>query len=82
MTDVLRAMEIVPDGIVGHSMGEVGCAYCDGCLTAEEAVLTAYWRGKCVSEGNVPPGKMAAVGRCRVNGCQCPAGQDNGCWKM
>ncbi|GFO07685.1 fatty acid synthase [Plakobranchus ocellatus] len=75
LTDLLTAMGIRPDGIVGHSMGEVGCAYADGCLTAEEAVLTAYWRGKCVTDGKIPPGKMAAVGLTWEEAkAQCPPG--------
>lgn len=36
---------ITPDGIVGHSVGELGCAYADGSFTAEEVILAAYWRG-------------------------------------
>ncbi|KAH7957128.1 hypothetical protein HPB52_015592 [Rhipicephalus sanguineus] len=62
LVDVLRAMGIRPDGMVGHSLGEVGCAYADGCLTAQQTVLCAYWRGRCVDTGNLPPGAMAAVG--------------------
>ena len=38
---MLSSIGIKPDGIVGHSLGEVGCGYADGCLTAEEAVLAA-----------------------------------------
>jgi len=53
-----------PDGIVGHSIGELSCAYADGGLTAEETVLAAYWRGRCVSEANLPTGAMAAIGEC------------------
>ena len=60
--DVLKSVGIEPDGLVGHSVGELGCAYADGGLTAEEAVLAAYWRGKCILEANLPPGAMAAVG--------------------
>ncbi|KOB69631.1 Uncharacterized protein OBRU01_16488, partial [Operophtera brumata] len=30
---------------IGHSVGELGCAYADGCLTAEEMILSAYSRG-------------------------------------
>lgn len=55
-------MKIEPEGIVGHSVGELGCAYADGGLTAEETVLAAYWRGRCVTEAKLPPGGMAAVG--------------------
>ena len=56
-------MGIQPDGIVGHSVGELGCAYADGSLTAAETVLAAYWRGYCISQATLPPGKMAAVGK-------------------
>ncbi|XP_055874982.1 fatty acid synthase-like [Biomphalaria glabrata] len=62
LVDLLFSMDIRPDGIVGHSVGELGCAYADGSLTAEETVLAAYWRGRCISEANLPAGKMAAVG--------------------
>ena len=37
---------ISPDGIVGHSVGELGCAYADGSFTAKEVILAAYWRGE------------------------------------
>ena len=60
---VLDVLGIKPDGIVGHSVGELGCAYADGSLTAEETVLAAYWRGRCVQEANLPLGGMAAVGQ-------------------
>jgi len=64
LVDVLRTLGIEPDGILGHSAGEVGCAYADGGLTAEQTLLAAYWRGQCVSEANLPAGGMAAVGEC------------------
>lgn len=57
-------MGLRPDGIIGHSLGEVACGYADGCLSQEEAVLTAYWRGQCIKEASIPPGAMAAVGGC------------------
>ncbi|GAB0087210.1 Fatty acid synthase [Sergentomyia squamirostris] len=62
LTDLLKHIGIVPDGIIGHSTGELGCAYADGCLTLEQTVLAAYWRGKCVIDTELPPGLMAAVG--------------------
>lgn len=49
-------------GVVGHSVGELGCAYADGALAAEQTVLAAYWRGRAVQEATLPPGAMAAVG--------------------
>jgi len=56
LVDCLKAMGIEPDGIVGHSVGELGCAYADGCFTAEETLLAAYFRGKCIQEANLPAG--------------------------
>ncbi|KAM6473364.1 fatty acid synthase isoform 2-T2 [Liasis olivaceus] len=73
--DILRAAGLQPDGIIGHSVGELACGYADHSLTHEEAILSAYWRGKCVKEAKLPPGGMAAVGltweECRK---QCPTG--------
>lgn len=46
LVDLLFSVGITPDGIVGHSVGEVGCAYADGCFTAEQTILAAFSRGK------------------------------------
>ncbi|KAF0755952.1 fatty acid synthase-like isoform X1 [Aphis craccivora] len=62
LVDVLRALDIVPDGIIGHSVGELGCAYADGCFTAEEMILSAYARGRASIETELIPGMMAAIG--------------------
>ncbi|CAF3963829.1 unnamed protein product [Rotaria sp. Silwood2] len=62
LVDCLKSMGVEPDGIVGHSVGELGCAYADGCFIAEETILAAYFRGKCIQEANLPAGGMAAVG--------------------
>ncbi|OQV25865.1 Fatty acid synthase [Hypsibius exemplaris] len=62
LIELLRLMEISPNGFVGHSAGEIGCAYADGGLSLEEAMLTAYWRGKAVKDAKLAPGAMAAVG--------------------
>ncbi|XP_053376816.1 fatty acid synthase-like [Mercenaria mercenaria] len=62
LVDVLTTLGIRPDGIVGHSVGELGCAYADGSMTARETVLAAYWRGQCIQNVKLPAGGMAAVG--------------------
>ena len=63
LVEVLQKLDITPDGIIGHSFGEIACAYADGCLTTEEAVLTSYWRGVITENDNkIPKGLMAAVG--------------------
>lgn len=40
----------------------LGCAYADGTLTPEQAVLAAYSRGRAILESKLAPGAMAAVG--------------------
>ncbi|XP_075983866.1 fatty acid synthase-like [Anticarsia gemmatalis] len=62
LTDILRELGLVPDGIIGHSVGELGCAYADGCLTAEEMILSAYSRGLVSLQTPFIRGSMAAVG--------------------
>ncbi|XP_011883843.1 PREDICTED: fatty acid synthase-like, partial [Vollenhovia emeryi] len=62
LMDVLTLIGIHPDGVVGHSIGELGCAYADGAFTLEQTVLTAYCRGKALLESKLKPGAMAAVG--------------------
>ncbi|CAF0706992.1 unnamed protein product [Brachionus calyciflorus] len=62
LVDCLNYVGIKPDGILGHSVGELGCAYADESLTHEETLLAAYYRGKCIEEASLPPGAMAAVG--------------------
>ncbi|KAG5854295.1 hypothetical protein ANANG_G00036290 [Anguilla anguilla] len=73
--DLLQTMGLQPDGIVGHSVGELACGYADGSLSHSEAILAAYWRGRSIKEANLPPGGMAAVGltweECKA---QCPQG--------
>jgi len=64
LTDLLSSVGIVADGFVGHSVGELGCAYADGAFTAEQAVLAAYWRGRAILESTLSNGLMAAVGKC------------------
>jgi len=48
--------------MIGHSLGELGCAYADGCFTAEETIMAAYARGRASLESKLPRGLMAAVG--------------------
>ncbi|CAG9818816.1 unnamed protein product [Phaedon cochleariae] len=62
LTDVLKTLGVEPDIIIGHSVGEVGCAYADGTFTGEQAVLAAYSRGRAILESKLAPGAMAAVG--------------------
>ncbi|XP_047538457.1 fatty acid synthase-like isoform X1 [Vanessa atalanta] len=62
LTDILSELGIFPDKIIGHSVGELGCAYADGCFTAEEMILAAYSRGLVSLQTPFIKGSMAAVG--------------------
>lgn len=62
LTDLLKSLGLEPDFIVGHSVGELGCAYADGCFTIEETILAAYSRGVASVETKVISGAMAAIG--------------------
>ena len=62
LVNCLRRLGVSPDGIVGHSVGELGCSYADECFTAAETLLAAYHRGKCVEEAQLKLGAMAAIG--------------------
>jgi fatty acid synthase len=59
----MKAVGIVPDGIVGFSLGELGCSYMDCCFSAEQVVLAAYYCGCAVLETELIRGSMAAVGK-------------------
>ncbi|XP_046963777.1 fatty acid synthase-like [Vanessa cardui] len=62
LTNVLKAVGIEPDFIIGHGLGELGCAYADDCLTAEQTILSAYYVGlACIETPNIK-GSMAVVG--------------------
>ncbi|KAG7203848.1 hypothetical protein KM043_017902 [Ampulex compressa] len=62
LVDMLTSLDVVPDYIIGHSVGELGCAYADGCFTVEEAILSAYSRGVASIETDLIEGSMAAIG--------------------
>uniref|UniRef100_A0AC35TUX3 Carrier domain-containing protein n=1 Tax=Rhabditophanes sp. KR3021 TaxID=114890 RepID=A0AC35TUX3_9BILA len=63
LTDILLHMGVVPDGLIGHSTGEMGCGYCDGALSREETMKLSYHRGTSIMSAKLPiKGGMAAVG--------------------
>ncbi|KAK2038839.1 KR domain-containing protein [Colletotrichum somersetense] len=62
LVDALRETAgVKPFGVVGHSSGEMAAAYVAGRLTANEAIVAAYYRGVVSSEVN-RSGAMAAIG--------------------
>lgn len=63
LVDLLRTIGIEGDGFIGHSVGELGCAYADGTFDADQTVLIACARGRSILESKLPKGSMAAVGK-------------------
>lgn len=62
LVDILKEVGIEADGIIGHSVGEVGCAYYDGSLTMEQALIGSYLRGKVSKDSKLSGYLMASVG--------------------
>ncbi|KAJ8711415.1 hypothetical protein PYW07_008657 [Mythimna separata] len=62
LTDILHELGLKPNGIIGHSVGELVGAYADGYLTAEETILCAFYRGQVSLNTPMIQGSMAAVG--------------------
>uniref|UniRef100_A0A915NDP3 Malonyl-CoA:ACP transacylase (MAT) domain-containing protein n=1 Tax=Meloidogyne javanica TaxID=6303 RepID=A0A915NDP3_MELJA len=63
LTDLLCAIDIQPDGILGHSTGEMGCGYADGALTRAQTMRLAYYRGATImAKREKMREAMAAVG--------------------
>jgi acyl transferase domain-containing protein len=61
LVNLLRSWGISPAAVVGHSSGEMAAAYAAGAITAEEAIIIAYYRGQ-VTRKVTSRGGMAAVG--------------------
>lgn len=62
IVNLLRMLHVKMDLCIGHSVGELACAYADGTLTAEQTILAAFSRGIVSFETKVIEGSMAAVG--------------------
>ncbi|KAH7378435.1 hypothetical protein DE146DRAFT_749699 [Phaeosphaeria sp. MPI-PUGE-AT-0046c] len=63
LVDLLALWNILPAAVVGHSSGEIGAAYACGSLSAEDAIISAYYRGQVtLSLSPELVGGMAAIG--------------------
>lgn len=61
LVDLLTSIGIVPDFIIGHSIGELICGYADGYLTIEETILSAYYISLAFFESKIIKGSMALI---------------------
>ena len=65
LVDLVWAAGITFAAVVGHSSGEIACAYAAGVLSARDAIMIAYYRGLHSDLAGGPagqPGAMMAVG--------------------
>ncbi|KAI0529971.1 putative polyketide synthase [Xylaria digitata] len=61
LVQLLEYWGILPVVTVGHSSGEIGATYAAGLISAKEAIVVAYYRGKVVQNIKTT-GLMLAVG--------------------
>ncbi|KAI0169553.1 hypothetical protein GGR52DRAFT_592149 [Hypoxylon sp. FL1284] len=61
IVDLLSEWDIMPQVSIGHSSGEIGAAYAAGLLSAPEAIIAAFCRGRAVA-AHSEQGAMLAVG--------------------
>jgi acyl transferase domain-containing protein/NADPH:quinone reductase-like Zn-dependent oxidoreductase len=71
LVDLLQSWNIVPAAVASHSSGEIAAAYCAGCLSFQEALGVAYFRGSLAAKhlklasthvSTQVPGAMLAAG--------------------
>lgn len=61
LVNLLGTWNVHPAAVVGHSSGEIGAAYASKAITAEAAIIIAYYRGM-VTKIKTRAGAMAAIG--------------------
>ncbi|XP_072750690.1 fatty acid synthase-like [Anoplolepis gracilipes] len=62
LIELLKSVNIVPDYVVGHSIGELCCGYVTGNFTMEQVLLSSYYIGLALSETKTIHGAMADIG--------------------
>ncbi|KAL6257917.1 hypothetical protein P5V15_011516 [Pogonomyrmex californicus] len=61
LVDLLTSIGIIADYVIGHSAGELGCAYADKCLTMEQTILSAYFIGVACTDKEIIRSSMAII---------------------
>ncbi|KAI0006809.1 hypothetical protein F4779DRAFT_595040 [Xylariaceae sp. FL0662B] len=57
---LLAKWKIHPTAVLGHSSGEIAAAYAAGYITADQAIIIAYYRGYTVTRSSMVGAMMAA----------------------
>jgi PREDICTED: similar to GA17497-PA, partial len=61
LIEYLRDLNIVPNGLIGYSIGEYACSYAEHCYDINETILIAYTLGKKIDESGLRRGRMAII---------------------
>jgi acyl transferase domain-containing protein/NADPH:quinone reductase-like Zn-dependent oxidoreductase/acyl carrier protein len=61
LSKLLKTYGIVPDAVVGHSVGEIPAAYISGALSLKDALLVTYHRSR-LQQTTAGSGTMLAIG--------------------
>ncbi|WP_394823373.1 type I polyketide synthase [Pendulispora albinea] len=61
LTALLRSLGAAPDGVIGHSVGELGAAYAAGMLSRRDAIVLVHHRAR-ASQSAAGHGTMLAAG--------------------
>ncbi|XP_032664083.1 fatty acid synthase-like [Odontomachus brunneus] len=64
LVDLLTHIGIVPDYMIGHSIGDLICEYVDGIFTIEETILMAYYMGIAFEQSKIQIDDITA-NRCK-----------------
>ena len=61
LSRLLKSWGVVPDAVVGHSVGEIAASHISGRLSLEEAVKVVYHRASCMDFPGAAGGMLAAA---------------------
>ncbi|MFC4566125.1 acyltransferase domain-containing protein, partial [Nocardiopsis mangrovi] len=61
LAEVWRGVGVVPDGVVGHSQGEIAAAYVAGVLSLEDAARIVVHRSRLIATELAGTGGMTAI---------------------
>ncbi|KAG5936300.1 Type I Iterative PKS [Claviceps sorghi] len=61
LVNLLATAGVTFDAVLGHSSGEIGCAYAAGFITASQAIRIAYLRGLVTKHAASPSGSAGAM---------------------
>lgn len=67
LVDLLKSIGITFRCVVGHSSGEIAAAYAAGRLLRRDAMLIAYYRGRCTKSASSPNGGKGGMLACGLS---------------